>query len=260
MATAVNGWRVITRAECVDIDVPGGVLPVHPRAAPIFRDLAYQWHQRVEPLQWPGCWGWSPPRPIRKGTVTSTHCAGVGVDLSAPLHPQGKAAAATLSPDQLAVIRGDLIPRYHGVLEWGGDWGLPDTDAMHWQVSAQATLTEIDALCASLTGGIVVPAPAPSPPAPGPAPAGWTGPDLTGSALALRGVVGNSGPRVQALQGWLRGTFPLYAKNLDVDGEWGPQTTGVLREFAQRSSIRTADGLNIGPQLARRLYLSGFRG
>ena len=97
-----------------------------------------------------------------------------------------------------------------------------------------------------------------TPPAPtGP---GWTGPDVKGYGLDLRGDQGANGPRVQALQDFLRRTYPLYAKGLDVDGWWGPQTTGVVREFAQRTGIRSADGLNIGPQIARKLYVAGFRG
>jgi hypothetical protein len=63
------------------------------------------------------------------------------------------------------------------------------------------------------------------------------------------------------LQAFLRRQYPLYAKGLEVDGWWGPQTSGVLREFGIRSGIprNSIDGLNIGPQLARKLYLAGVR-
>jgi hypothetical protein len=33
----------------------------------------------------------------------------------------------------------------------------------------------------------------------------------------------------------------------------------VLCEFARRSAIRDADGRNVGPRLARKLYIAGFR-
>jgi hypothetical protein len=36
------------------------------------------------------------------------------------------------------------------------------------------------------------------------------------------------------------------------------QTAAVLREFAHRSGIADADGLNIGPKLAAALYRAGF--
>lgn len=103
-----------------------------------------------------------------------------------------------------------------------------------------------------------VPAPAPAPP-PAPAGPGWTGPDLRGAGLDLRGEQGANGVRTQRLQGWLRDTYPLYAKALAVDGWWGPKTSGVLAEFARRSSIRGADGANIGPQIARKLFVAGCR-
>lgn len=108
------------------------------------------------------------------------------------------------------------------------------------------------------------PAPAPTPP-PAPAPAGWTGPDLTGHGAGLRGQAAgqpqgpqSNGPRVKALQGWLRSSYSLYAKGLTVDGWYGPQTAGVLAEFAHRSGIDDADGLNIGPKLATALARAGF--
>jgi hypothetical protein len=97
-----------------------------------------------------------------------------------------------------------------------------------------------------------------TPPAPGST--GWTGPDLTGSGLGLRGNRGDNGPRVKQLQAFLRRNYPLYAKGLDDDGWWGPLTTGVVREFGQRTGVLSADGENVGPQLARKLYIAGFRG
>lgn len=103
----------------------------------------------------------------------------------------------------------------------------------------------------------------PTPPAPSPAPPaspGWEGPDLRGTGLDLRGDQGANGVRVQALQVFMRRNFPLYAKALVDDGYWGPRTSAVIREFGQRTGVRSADGLNIGPQLARKLYISGFRG
>jgi hypothetical protein len=94
---------------------------------------------------------------------------------------------------------------------------------------------------------------------PAPVPSGFTGPDLTGSGVALRGVKGNNGRRVMVMQQQLRDRYPLYAKHLGVDGWWGDQTSGVLREFAHRSGIPEADGLNIGPKVATALARGGIR-
>jgi peptidoglycan hydrolase-like protein with peptidoglycan-binding domain len=87
---------------------------------------------------------------------------------------------------------------------------------------------------------------------------GWTGPDLTGRGTTLRGDAGNNGPRVAALQAFLRDRYPLYAKSLAADGWWGPATTAAIAEFGHRSNIPSADGRNIGPKLAAALYAAGF--
>jgi hypothetical protein len=103
-------------------------------------------------------------------------------------------------------------------------------------------------------------APAAPPARPAPAPPAPAGSDLRGRGLALRGEAGAQGSRVAALQSWLRTHYPLYARGVAVDGVWGPQTTGVLREFAHRSGVPSADGLNIGPRLAAQLHRRGFHG
>lgn len=262
MTATVNGWRVITRAECRVIDVPGGQVPVHPALAVIFTDVLTQVHQHVEPLVFPGTWGWSEPRPVRgkTGGTPTNHASGTAVDASATKHPQGVPVGKTFTPDQLEEIRGVILPRYHGLITWGGDWRGADVDGMHWELTNGATPAQVGALEATLLSMPVGPPdPAPAPPAP----AGWTGPDLRGSGINLRGEAGNNGPRVQALQSWLLVNFPAYARDglapEGADGWWGPHLTAVLREYAARSGVRGALGDNVGPQIARRLYLSGAR-
>ena len=257
MTASVNGWRVIKRSECVDVHVPGGIIPVHPEFAWLAQDCAIRWHDTVEPLVWPGCWGWSEPRPIRGGTVMTNHASATAWDLSAPKHPRGVPIAKTFTRAQLAAVSA-LESRYAGVLRWGGRWTGADVDGMHWEGIPGVTVEQVRALTAHLQAPGPAPDPSPAPP-PAPAPAGWTGPDLTGTGFGLRGDQGNNGHRVAALQNFLRTKYPLYAKGLDDDGWWGPKTTAVIREFAARSGVRGADGLNIGPQLARKIYLAGFR-
>jgi hypothetical protein len=245
-----NGWRVITRDQCTDVEIPGGEVPTHPEFAWLFQDLAIHWHDTVEHLVWPGCWGWA-NRPIKGGTVTSNHASGTAVDFSAPLHPQGVAITKTFTPAQLDAI-GRLEARYFGVLRWGGRWTGKTVDGMHWEGQPGVTLEAVRELTAHLQ------APPPAP-APAPAPTGWTGPDASGTGTMFRAELGNNGPRVQALQAFLRTRYPLYAKALVADGFYGPRTAAVIAEYARRSAIRGADGLNVGPQLARSLYVAGFR-
>jgi hypothetical protein len=275
VTATVNGWRVITRAECVTIDVPGGRLPVHPKLAVIFTDLAEQWNATVHRLLWPGCWGWAEPRPIRgkTGGAPSNHGSGTAVDFSAPELPQGVAAGILMTQRELDAAHA-LIRRYQGVLAWGGDWAAPDTDAMHWEVAPGTSVEAVDALTAWL---VRAPAAAPAAPTtdvpretstPQPSPAatpagpGWTGPDLRGQSLQLRGEQGNNGPRVQAFQAFLARNY-FYAREglgpAGADGWWGPKTTAVLREWQARTGIPNADGANIGAQTARKLVAAGAR-
>jgi hypothetical protein len=104
----------------------------------------------------------------------------------------------------------------------------------------------------------------PSPTVPLPSPPAPAGRDLRGMAFDLRGEQGATGPRVAALQAFFLRVYPRYARPglgpAGADGMWGQNTTGVLRSFARNSGVRSADGKNIGPQVARKLYLAGFRG
>jgi hypothetical protein len=250
-AASANGWRVLGRAECATIAVPGGTLQVHPKTAAIFADLAARFHAEVEPLVWPGCWGYA-LRPIKGTDTYSNHSSGTSIDLNAPAHPQGVTAAKTFTAAQIAAVR-EIVASYHGVITWGGEWKLPSTDGMHFEVTEGTSVAAVDALAAALSGGAAPPPPAPAP-VPAPAPGG---PDLTGRGTALRGDVGNTGPRVAQLQAFLNRYAPAYS-HLVVDRVWGPATTAVLAQFAHRSGIPSADGLNIGPKIAAALYAAGF--
>jgi hypothetical protein len=149
--------------------------------------------------------------------------------------------------------------------DWSG-WAQykgADPHVSHGHVSVSLDAARFD----SRAGwGLFIPeqAPPPTPPPP-PVPAGWTGPDLVGAGAGLRGQAAgqpsgpqSNGPRVAALQTFLRDRYSLYAKTLQVDGWYGQQTAGVLAEFAHRSGIPAADGLNIGPKLAAALAAAGF--
>jgi hypothetical protein len=264
MAASANGWRVITRDECTDVEVPGGELPIHPEFAWLAQDCAILWHETVEPLLWPGCWGWAKATESGRdpSRFVTNHASGTAWDLSAPKHPRGVPIARHFTPAQLEAIS-RLEARYFGVLRWGGRWTGKDVDGMHWEGAPGVTVEDARALTAQLSGQVTPP----PPPAPAPAPPvlagpGWTGPDLRGRTLDLRGEHGNNGPRVAVLQRFWRDRYPLYAKDLAVDGWWGDRTSAVCREFAVRSGIpaRDVDGRNIGPKIARKLHLAGFRG
>jgi hypothetical protein len=148
--------------------------------------------------------------------------------------------------------------------DWSG-WRVykgADPHVSHGHVSVSLEPAAFDLRAAWGVFSSEHPAPAPTPPPP--APAGWSGPDLTGAGAALRGQAPgqpqgpqSNGPRVAALQTWLNRVYPAYS-HLAADGWYGPATAAVLAEFAHRSGIASADGLNIGPQLAAALTRAGF--
>ncbi len=53
--------------------------------------------------------------------------------------------------------------------------------------------------------------------------------------------LGSKGPRVRALQRRLNSDYPLFS-NLEVDGEFGPQTEAVVKEFQRRAGL-VVDGI-----------------
>jgi hypothetical protein len=196
--------------------------------------------------------------PSGKGVVRAGDVDVDGLDMAAAVERARQLAAAGMLPQ---LVDGGYII-FNGRItapdfaEWHRYKG-PNPHVTHGHFSVSRQLAQFDD---RRPWGIFTDAPAPAP-QPGPAPPpsqGWTGPDLTGRGRSLRGDRGNNGPRVGQVQAFLRDVFPLYAKHLAVDGWWGDQTTGVLREFAHRSGIPSADGLNIGPKIAAALHSSGF--
>ena len=118
-----------------------------------------------------------------------------------------------------------------------------------------------------LAGGTLTPAgpapvPAPvTPPAPvvaySPPPPPPPAPTV---ASSFRCAQGQTSPGIARMQAFLAHNFPAYAGGLPSTGYYGPMTVGVVREFAHRSGIPTADGTNVGPLIAAALERDGFRG
>lgn len=95
--------------------------------------------------------------------------------------------------------------------------------------------------------GITAPPAKPAPPV-NPAPHPVTGKLPHGTLLRE----GSHGPAVAALQRTLNVQYPAYS-HLTVDGDYGPKTEAVVREFQQRSHI-AADGI-AGPVTLHLLHL-----
>jgi hypothetical protein len=196
-----------------------------------------------------------------KGVVRARDLDVDGLDLPAAFERLRAKAAAGQLPQVIgggyAILNGRITaPDWSGWRQYLG----ADPHVSHGHVSVGVAKAAYDT---RTPWGIFTadPAPAPAPPAPAP-PASWTGPDLTGRGVTLRGVQGNNGPRVAAWQQGLADRYPIYRHQLGelaADGWWGPVTTAWNREFGQRSGIRSADGLNVGPQLAMAYWRAGIR-
>lgn len=65
---------------------------------------------------------------------------------------------------------------------------------------------------------------------------------------------GTQGPKVARMQVALKKGYPAYAKNIATDGDFGPFTESVVKEFQRRSGL-TPDGL-AGPKMFAKLGLA----
>lgn len=130
-ATSQNGYIANDRTLIASVPVPGGKLAMRKGdVATVLQYVAGQFHAKVEPLVWPGCWGYA-ERPIRgSSTELSNHASGTAIDLNAPQHPL--AAKGTFTEKEVQTIRGILV-FCEGAVRWGGDY-TKRKDEMHFEI------------------------------------------------------------------------------------------------------------------------------
>jgi Putative peptidoglycan binding domain/D-alanyl-D-alanine carboxypeptidase len=229
MATSQNGWPASADRNAIGVDAnfsaagvkfPGGVKGGD--VATVLGHVATQIHNRVEALVAGTCWGYA-YRAVRGATTgLSNHASGTAIDINAPQHPLG--ATGTFSVSQVMTIR-SILNECGGVVRWGGDYS-GRKDAMHFEING--TAGSVAVIAARLRGGTAPPAPQPP----------------SGGHPQIQ--QGSKGDAVRLLQQTLKTRYPLYAKNLTVDGDFGPKTKAAVVEFQRRSGL-TADGI-VGPK------------
>lgn len=144
MATTDNGWPARRDLPLRSLVVDGvafvpGIVDDDAVAA-VLGYVAEQFHQRVEPLRNPGCWGFSYRENRNKPNALSRHSGGIAIDANAPAHPNGVPTARTFTPAQIAEVHRILAEVDH-VVRWGGDYsGVPD--AMHFEINADRTAVQ----------------------------------------------------------------------------------------------------------------------
>lgn len=134
--TSANGWSANDRSVIASYALPGGKLALRKGdVSVVLLWCANRWHETVEPLVWPGNWGYA-ERLIRGSSTTlSNHASGTAIDLNAPQHPLGTDPRANFTAAQINAVR-RLVAYCEGAVRWGGDYSRPD--GMHLEINAGA--------------------------------------------------------------------------------------------------------------------------
>jgi hypothetical protein len=136
MLRSQNGWTANDRSCIASYSLPGGKVALRKGdVSVVLLWVANRFHETVEPLRWPGIWGYA-ERPIRGSSdVLSNHASGTGLDLNAPAHPLGR--RGTFSALDVRAIRA-ITAFCEGTVRWGGDY-TGRADEMHFEIVAGAT-------------------------------------------------------------------------------------------------------------------------
>lgn len=143
MPTSQNGWSAspdLARRSLVvhGVEFVGGIRDDDDVAAVLGYVLG-QFHERVEPLCNPGCWGFSYRENRNDPNSLSNHSSGTAVDANAPAHPNGVPTARTFTAAQITEVHRILAEVDHAV-RWGGDYTITP-DSMHFEINTDpATL------------------------------------------------------------------------------------------------------------------------
>lgn len=145
MTTSYNGWPASTDPSAIHVvpfEVAGVAFPRGVRAGDVhtvLHHVALQFHERVESLVSPGCWGYDFRPNKNDPSELSCHGSATAIDCNAPQHPNGIEATRNFTKAQIAEIHRILseIPELDEVVHWGGDWHYADElipDPMHFEI------------------------------------------------------------------------------------------------------------------------------
>lgn len=183
--------------------------------------------------------GWTPAADgASSGTTTAPPptSGGSGTPVTGTI-PAGTVLRNGSTGTNVKILQTALNTQYpaYSHLTIDGDYG-PATEAVVKEFQQRAMLT-VDGIAGPATLGalhiLAVAAPTPAPAFP-----------------TLR--EGSTGQSVKMLQSALNTQYPAYS-HLTVDGDFGPATLAVVKEFQQRAGL-TADGI-VGPLTANALHL-----
>lgn len=125
-----NGWTASDRSVIASYSLPGGRVALRKGdVSVILLWCANRWHETVEPLRWPGVWGFADRMVRGSDTTISDHASGTAIDINAPAHPLGVPVAKTFTPRQVRAIYA-ILEYCEDVVGWGGDY-RKRPDGMH---------------------------------------------------------------------------------------------------------------------------------
>ena len=132
-----NGWSANDRGIIASYQLPGGRVALRKGdVSVVLLWCANRWHETVEPLVWPGVWGYA-ERLIRgSSTMISNHASGTAIDINAPAHPLGTDPHESFSTLEIRAIRA-ILEHCDGVVRWGGDY-IGRRDPMHLEINASS--------------------------------------------------------------------------------------------------------------------------
>lgn len=138
MPTSQNGWRAsanLTRRTFTvrGVEFLGGIVDSDDVES-VLRHVLTEFHDRVEHLRNPGCWGYSYRENRNDPNSLSNHASGTAVDANAPAHPNGVATTRTFTPTQISEVH-KILTEVDGAVRWGGDYHSTP-DAMHFEIIA----------------------------------------------------------------------------------------------------------------------------
>lgn len=138
MLRSANGWAVSDREVIASYSLPGGKVALRKGdVSVVLLWCANRWHETVEPLEWPGVWGYA-ERLVRGSTTTiSDHASGTAIDLNAPEHPLGVPVTKTFTAAEVRAVRA-ILEYCEGVVGWGGDY-RSRPDGMHLYIRGSAS-------------------------------------------------------------------------------------------------------------------------
>lgn len=228
MAVSQNGWKANDRSLIKSYSLPGGgkIAVRKGDVATILVYVAKRFDSEVEPLKWPGNWGYA-ERPIRGSRTTSNHASGTAIDLNAPRHPLGK--RGTFSKKQVRAIK-KILADCGGVIRWGGNY-VSRADEMHFEINAGSAA--VRRVAQAIRAGKK---PGPS----GGATASPGGGSSYGNSDAKHAVGSrvmrkySSGTDVQ----WLQKRLYKLGYDLEDDGDFGPNVEKAVRAFQKKAGIK----------------------